>query len=169
MSHAFSRFFIMLWELTQRAIAFLQAVDWIYDSDSMKKWIFKMYRPGLQNIDHLCHHYIRQQSKKLRYGLNIEARVPTLGLLHGPVQEVIGLGSFCWILKGFCWNLGAFVEALFLLWCLAAFQSVGWVFQALLFLGIWSSLQCICQCWSFPIFSLCSRSNCADCRIRTGV
>ena len=40
--------------------------------------------------------------KKLRYGLKTEARVPTLGLLHGPVQEVIGLGSFCWILKGFC-------------------------------------------------------------------
>ena len=31
------------------------------------------------------------------------------------MQEVIGLGSFCWILKGFCLILGAFVEALFLL------------------------------------------------------
>ena len=28
---------------------------------------------------------------------------------------MIGLGSFCWILKGFCLILGAFVEALFLL------------------------------------------------------
>ena len=53
----------MLWEHTQRAITFLQAVDWIYDSDSMKKWIFKTYRPGLHDIDHLSHHQIRQQSQ----------------------------------------------------------------------------------------------------------
>ena len=60
--------------------------------------------------------------KTLRYGLNTEARVPTLGLLHGPVQEVIGLGSFRWIsgafvgfwgllldFGAFCWIWGAFV------------------------------------------------------------
>ena len=61
--------------------------------------------------------------KTLRYGLNNEARVPTLGLLHGPVQEVIGLGRFCWILDAFVGFRGLLLDFGGFYWILGPFAG----------------------------------------------